>query len=94
MGHDIACRIYGINASYPYFIPAPTLFGTFGAFIRIRSPITTRRALFDVGLGSLVAGFLVALPALAYGVANSPIVPGAEESSAVVLRPPATGSIA
>jgi Zn-dependent protease len=88
MGHYVACRIYGINASYPYFIPAPTLFGTFGAFIRIRSPITTRRALFDVGLAGPVAGFLVALPALAYGVASSRIVPGAEASSAVVFGHP------
>jgi membrane-associated protease RseP (regulator of RpoE activity) len=88
MGHFVACRIYGIDASYPYFIPAPTLFGTFGAFIRIRSPITTRRALFDVGLAGPVAGFLVALPALAYGVATSRIVPGAEESSAVVFGHP------
>ena len=71
MGHYVACRIYGIDASYPYFIPAPTLFGTFGAFIRIRSAITTRRALFDVGLAGPVAGFVVALPALAYGVATS-----------------------
>jgi membrane-associated protease RseP (regulator of RpoE activity) len=91
MGHYIACRIYGIDASYPYFIPAPTLFGTFGAFIRIRSPITTRRALFDVGLAGPVAGFLVALPALAYGVATSRIVPGAEASSAVIFgHPPLT----
>jgi membrane-associated protease RseP (regulator of RpoE activity) len=91
MGHYVACRIYGIDASYPYFIPAPTLFGTFGAFIRIRSPITTRRALFDVGLAGPVAGFLVALPALAYGVATSRIVPGAEASSAVVFgHPPLT----
>src|SRR5271170_2246314 len=81
MGHYIACRIYGINASYPYFIPAPTLFGTFGAFIRIRSPITTRRALFDVGLSGPVAGFLIALPALAFAVATSKIVPGAEENA-------------
>ncbi len=88
MGHYIACRIYGIDASYPYFIPAPTLFGTFGAFIRIRSPITTRRALFDVGLAGPVAGFMVALPALAYGVATSRIVPGAEASSAVVFGHP------
>jgi Zn-dependent protease len=88
MGHYVACRIYGINASYPYFIPAPTLLGTFGAFIRIRSPITTRRALFDVGLAGPVAGFLVTLPALAYGVASSRIVPGAEESSAVVFGHP------
>ena len=50
MGHYVACKIYGIDVSYPYFIPAPTLFGTFGAVIRIRSPITTRKALFDVGL--------------------------------------------
>ena len=88
MGHYVACRIYGIDASYPYFIPAPTLFGTFGAFIRIRSPITTRRALFDVGLAGPVAGFVIALPALAYGVATSRIVPGAEESSAVVFGHP------
>jgi membrane-associated protease RseP (regulator of RpoE activity) len=88
MGHYVACRIYGIDASYPYFIPAPTLFGTFGAFIRIRSPITTRRALFDVGLAGPVAGFLVALPALAYGVATSRIVPDAEQSSAVVFGHP------
>jgi membrane-associated protease RseP (regulator of RpoE activity) len=91
MGHYVVCRIYGIDASYPYFIPAPTLFGTFGAFIRIRSPITTRRALFDVGLAGPVAGFLVALPALAYGVASSRIVPDAEASSAVVFgHPPLT----
>ncbi len=88
MGHYVACRIYGINASYPYFIPAPTLFGTFGAFIRIRSPITTRRALFDVGIAGPVAGFVVALPALAYGVATSRIVPGAEQASAVVFGHP------
>ena len=88
MGHYLACRIYGIDASYPYFIPAPTLFGTFGAFIRIRSPITTRRALFDVGLAGPVAGFAVALPALAYGVATSRIVPGAEEASSVVFGHP------
>jgi membrane-associated protease RseP (regulator of RpoE activity) len=88
MGHYVACRIYGIDASYPYFIPAPSLFGTFGAFIWIRSPITTRRALFDVGLAGPVAGFLVALPALAYGVATSRIVPGAEQGSAVVFGHP------
>ena len=68
MGHYVACKIYGIDVSYPYFIPAPTLFGTFGAVIRIRSPITTRRALFDVGLAGPVAGFVFA-PA-GYGVRN------------------------
>jgi Zn-dependent protease len=88
MGHYVACTIYGIDVSYPYFIPAPTLFGTFGAFIRIRSPITTRRALFDIGLAGPVAGFVLALPALAYGVATSKIVPGAEDTAAVVFGHP------
>ena len=63
LGHYYACKIYGIDVSYPYFIPAPTLFGTFGAFIRIRSPITTRKALFDVGIAGPVVGFLFAAPA-------------------------------
>lgn len=88
MGHYVACRIYGIDASYPYFLPAPTILGTFGAFIRIRSPITTRRALFDVGIAGPVAGFVVALPALAYGVATSRVFPGVEQSAPVVFGHP------
>jgi Zn-dependent protease len=88
MGHFVACKIYGIDVSYPYFIPAPTIFGTFGAFIRIRSPITTRRALFDVGFSGPLAGFVLALPALAHGIATSKIVPGAEERAAIVFGHP------
>lgn len=75
LGHYFACRIYGIDASYPYFIPAPTLFGTFGAFIRIRSPITTRKALFDVGLSGPVVGFVLAAPAMVWAIAWSKVVP-------------------
>jgi len=88
MGHYVACKIYGIDVSYPYFIPAPTLFGTFGAVIRIRSPITTRKALFDVGLAGPVAGFVLALPAMAYGVATSKIIPGTEQGAAIVFGHP------
>jgi Zn-dependent protease len=88
MGHYVACKIHRIDVSYPYFIPAPTILGTFGAFIRIRSPITTRRALFDVGLSGPVAGFVFALPAMAIGVATSKIVPGAEENAAIVFGHP------
>ncbi|HWW51752.1 MAG TPA: site-2 protease family protein [Verrucomicrobiae bacterium] len=88
MGHYIACKIYGIDVSYPYFIPAPTLFGTFGAFIRIRSPIATRRALFDVGLAGPVVGFLVAFPAMAYAIAASKIVPGVEGNAAILFGNP------
>jgi membrane-associated protease RseP (regulator of RpoE activity) len=64
MGHYLTCRHYGIRATYPYFIPAPTLIGTLGAFIRIKSPIVNRRELFDVGISGPIAGFVLAIPAL------------------------------
>jgi len=88
LGHYFACRLYGIDASLPYFLPAPNFFGTFGAFIRIRSPITTRRALFDVGLSGPVVGFLVAVPAMAYAIATSKIVPGAQVGADIVFGNP------
>jgi membrane-associated protease RseP (regulator of RpoE activity) len=88
MGHYIACRIYGIDVSYPYFIPAPTLFGTFGAFIRIRSPITSRKALFDVGIAGPVVGFLIAAPAMAYAIATSRVVPGVQNTAQIVFGHP------
>jgi len=70
MGHYLACRHYGVDATLPYFLPAPPLFlaGTFGAFIKIRSPIPTRRALFDIGLAGPLAGFVVALPISVIGL--------------------------
>ncbi len=70
MGHYLACRYYGVNATLPYFIPAPPLFlaGTFGAFIKIRSPIPSRRALFDIGLAGPLAGFVIALPLSVIGI--------------------------
>ncbi len=64
LGHYLTCRHYGIHATYPYFIPAPTLIGTMGAFIRIKSPIVNRRELFDVGVSGPIAGFVLAIPAL------------------------------
>lgn len=70
MGHYLACRYYKVSATLPYFIPAPPIFlaGTFGAFIKIRSPIPTRRALFDIGLAGPLAGFVVALPVAVAGI--------------------------
>ncbi len=64
MGHYFACRYYGISATLPYFIPAPTIVGTMGAFIRIRSPIHHRSALLDVGIAGPIAGFVLAIPTL------------------------------
>ena len=76
LGHYFACRYYGIDASLPYFLPFPSPIGTLGAFIRIRSPIYTRQALFDVGIAGPLAGFIVLVPALVIGIANSKVVPG------------------
>jgi membrane-associated protease RseP (regulator of RpoE activity) len=75
LGHYFACRHHHIYSSYPFFIPAPTLIGTFGAFILIRSPIRSARALFDVGASGPLVGFIFAMPALAYGVLHARVVP-------------------
>jgi len=76
-GHFVFCERNGIYATLPYFIPAPFLspFGTFGAVIRIKSPIRSRRALFDVGIAGPIAGFVVALPVLLWGIALSKPMP-------------------
>lgn len=76
MGHYLACRYYRIDASLPYFLPAPTFIGTFGAFIRFRSAVPGRRELFDVGIAGPLAGFAFLIPLLGLGLALSKAVPG------------------
>ncbi len=88
LGHVFACRHHQIRASYPFFIPAPTLIGTFGAFILIRSPIRTTRALFDVGASGPIVGFVFAIPALAYGVIHAKWIPGLSNHSEFVFGVP------
>ncbi len=68
MGHFLLCLRYRVQATLPFFLPAPTLIGTMGAFIRIRSPIPSRRALFDIGIAGPIAGFVIAMIALAAGM--------------------------
>lgn len=65
MGHYLFCRYYGVRATLPFFIPAPTMIGTLGAVIRIRAPIRSRTALFDIGIAGPIAGFAVAVATLA-----------------------------
>jgi Zn-dependent protease len=67
-GHYFYCRHHGINASWPYVLPAPTLSGTAGAVIRIRSRIPSRRALMEVGIAGPIAGYVVALPTTVLGI--------------------------
>ncbi len=71
MGHYLTCLHYGIDASLPYFIPAPTPMGSMGAFIRIRSPFPDRGSLLDVGIAGPIAGFVLAIPALMIGLGLS-----------------------
>lgn len=76
IGHYLACRRYGVSATLPFFIPAPLLmFGTFGAVIRIRSPIPHRKALFDIAAAGPLAGFAVAVPVLLYGAGTGIVIP-------------------
>ncbi|MCX7909430.1 MAG: site-2 protease family protein [Ignavibacteria bacterium] len=76
MGHYIASRIHKVEASLPYFIPSPlpdlNPFGTFGALIATRSPIPNRKVLFDIGISGPLAGFLVSLVFIIYGLINLP----------------------
>lgn len=76
MGHYLAARYYGVDATLPFFMPAPTLIGTFGAFIRIRSAIVAKRILFDIGIAGPLAGFAMLLIPMIAGVSYSRVVPG------------------
>jgi membrane-associated protease RseP (regulator of RpoE activity) len=88
MGHYLYCRYYGVNATLPFFIPAPTLIGTLGAFIRIRSPIRSRSALFDIGIAGPIAGFVVAVTALIFAMPLSKVMPPAMASPDIQLGYP------
>ncbi len=88
MGHFAAAKRYGINASPPYFLPAPpwiNFIGTFGAFIRLRSPIVDRRQLMDVGAAGPWAGFAVAIAALTVGMSQSQVIADSGPSALVVM---------
>jgi membrane-associated protease RseP (regulator of RpoE activity) len=87
MGHYLAALYHRVDASLPYFMPSPFL-GTFGAFIRVRSPIYSKRMLFDIGVAGPLAGFVFLLPALAVGLAFSKVIPGIEPQSAIQFGVP------
>jgi membrane-associated protease RseP (regulator of RpoE activity) len=74
-GHYWASRRNGVRSTLPYFIPAPPIFiaGTFGAFIQIKQVIPNRRVLMEIGCAGPIAGFVVALPTLVYGLSLSKV---------------------
>jgi len=85
LSHYFASKKHGVNATLPYFIPAPTIIGTFGAFIKMKSPIVTRKALIDIGASGPIAGFIVSVIAVLIGLHLSEIVPVAETKGALTL---------
>ena len=83
MGHFLYGRKYGVNITPPYFIPAPPVvspIGTFGAFIKIKSPISTKRALFDIGIAGPIAGIIAAIPVIIVGIKLSSVVESGSNS--------------
>jgi membrane-associated protease RseP (regulator of RpoE activity) len=80
-GHYLACRYYNVDATLPFFIPAPFLLtGTLGAVIRIREAFPSKRALFDIGVAGPIAGFVVLVPLLVIGVGLSNVGPVPEQA--------------
>ena len=89
MGHYLLCRYYNVDATLPYFIPAPILLtGTLGAVIKIREAFPTRRILFDIGVAGPIAGFVVLVPALFFGMTMSNVVPAPTEGNLLFLGEP------
>lgn len=84
MGHYYYGKKYGVDITPPYFIPAPPFIspiGTFGAFIKIKSPISTKKALFDIGVAGPIAGILATIPVLIIGIRMSEVVDIAAQQS-------------
>jgi membrane-associated protease RseP (regulator of RpoE activity) len=90
MGHYVMCRRYGVDATLPFFLPAPffSMVGTLGAFIRIKSPIPNRRALFDIGVAGPLAGFVVCLPVLFLGMHEARLIPTDPKADGIFLGEP------
>ncbi len=89
LGHYLACVYYGVDATLPYFLPSPVpVTGTFGAFIRIRTPIYAKRVLFDIGIAGPIAGFIFLVPALGVGLAFSKVLPGINHQGNLQLGVP------
>ena len=98
MGHYYYGKKYGVDITPPYFIPAPPIIspiGTFGAFIKIKSPISTKKALFDIGIAGPLAGMIATVPVLIIGIKLSSIVKMSEhiEEGGLVLGTPIIMSI-
>jgi membrane-associated protease RseP (regulator of RpoE activity) len=84
--HYLCARYYQIEVTLPYFIPFPAFLGTFGAFIQMRSPMPNRKVLFDISLAGPVAGFVLTVPLLLWGLHNSTVVDLPEEGGLLTIE--------
>lgn len=91
IAHFFTARKHGVETTLPYFIPAPTLIGTFGAVINVKSPIPNKNALFDLGVSGPLAGILVTIPVLFIGIYLSPLAP--LKPGSIMIIPPLLMSI-
>ncbi|MGC9517498.1 MAG: site-2 protease family protein [Methanomicrobiales archaeon] len=83
--HYLAAKKHGVKATLPYFIPAPTLIGTFGAVINVKSPIPNKNALFDLGVSGPLVGIIITIPILIIGIYLSNLAPMQKET--IVFMP-------
>lgn len=83
--HYLASKKHHTKATLPYFIPAPSIIGTFGAFIKIKSPIITREALMDIGASGPISGFIVSVIACIVGLSMSEVIPLSQAEGALSL---------
>jgi hypothetical protein len=95
LGHYVACRFHGVRSSLPWVLPAPTLIGTFGAFIRLRSRVHSRIAILDIGVAGPLAGMLVAIPALISGLllSHKMAAPGFQSTASISVSVPMALSV-
>jgi membrane-associated protease RseP (regulator of RpoE activity) len=85
LSHYFTSKRHGVKATLPYFIPAPTIIGTFGAFIKMKSPIVTRQSLIDIGASGPIAGFIISVIATIVGLSMSEVVTTTRATGALNL---------
>jgi len=88
LGHYFMCKKYGVEATFPIFIPMPNILGTMGAVIAMKSPIPNRQSLFDIGIAGPLVGLIVALPAIVIGLFLSDVVVIPKNGYALFLGEP------
>ncbi len=84
LGHYFAAKRHDVKASLPFFIPAPPMIGTLGAFISLREPIPDRKALLDIGFSGPIVGFLVAIPVALIGNYLSVLYPAVPQNTTII----------